>query len=817
MLQDLRLAFRALTRSPGFYILTAATLALGIGTATVLFTVTESVLWRPLPFPDSERLVEVVEQSIKRPGNGGVSAANFVDWRTKAQSFEGLAAYRWPENHILSGSGFSERVRSSLVSAGFFELLRVQPALGRAFQPQDEHSGSDRVAILTYDCWQRDFGSSADVLQQSVKLDGEVYHVVGVLPPGLELEFLVLPDLFVPLTLSGTPIRRDSWQLSAIARLRPEVTMAGASAEMKSLGQQLAVQYPKSNADRAVTIENLRTSFTKYYRRPLFLFLGFAGFVLAIACVNVASLLMVRFVGRQRECALRMALGAGRGALLRQALAENLCIAIPGGVGGLLLALWGVAGLDKWLPPDQLTRTNQIGMDWRIVLFVMAVALGSTAVFSLTPAVMSARLDMDAALRDWGRSIGGNRVTRRRIGLLIGAEIMLAFVLLFAAGLFLSSYVRLTRIPLGFDPKGLLTMRITPGAKQLSQPADRAIFYRSVQEKIGSVAGIREATLASSLPLVSTSGVNFVPRSQSVPPHSEPPYSLVRMISPEYFHLFAIPLLQGRAFTEHDSLSAPRVAIVNQNLARSVFGTESPIGKELVILPGNDTSIPEGTVQIVGLATNNREVGLNEVAFSDIYLPFAQNPGRSIWIAAKSDAPLDAVAAAVRQELKTLDPEGALYYLKTMENRVNDELRGSRFDLSLIAVFAGLAMLLACVGIYGAIGFSVAERTREFGLRMALGARPANIMRLTLAHTARLTLAGAVCGIAVALILGTFLREAMYLVPGKHPGMLYGVDIHDPVSLFVAACVVVGLAALAGLAPATRAAKTDPLTALQHE
>jgi putative ABC transport system permease protein len=796
MLQQLRVALRRLVRTPGYFALSCTTLALGIGAATVLFSVTESVLWRPLPFADSERLVFLAEQNIKRPSSGGgVSPGDFADWRSRARSFDGLAAFDWGEHHILSAPGFSRRVLSWGVSADFFETLRVRPVLGRTFQRSDERS-ANRVAIITDECWRRDFAGSPEALRKTIRIDGEPYAIAGVLPPGFQLDVVTTPDLFVPLSIGGPAAPRNVREWGAIGRLKSGVSIATAGDEMRSIARQLAGEYPLTDSGWTVTTENLRTSFTGFQSRTLFLFLGFSILVLAISCANVAGLLLVRFVAAQRDWALRLALGAGRVVLLREALAENLGIAVPGAAGGLLLAVWGVAAVRKWLPPEELLRQGQIRLDWVIALFVMAVMLGTTVVFTMMPASLAARLNIETALRDWGRTMAASRRIRRRIDLLMGAEVMLAFVLLFGAGLFASSYVRLTQAPLGFTPDGVLTMRVTPGAKQLSDAAARVRFYGELQRRVASVPGVGEVALAGSLPLTGTPGVSFVPKGGRTASEANRGSSLARVITPEYFRVLGVPVLRGRGFNAGDSASSPRVAIVNQRFARAVFGGDAAVGRQLMLLPEDDDSIAPGPVEIVGIAANATELAQDEVAFNDVYLPFAQNPARAMWIAGRTSVKMDDVAAAVRGQLRAMDPEGALDNLMTMDGRVRDSLRGSRFHLSLIAIFAGLAVLLACVGVYGAVGFSVSERTREFGLRMALGAQPAGIMKLAFAHTARLTVSGVACGLAIAIVAGWWLKEALYLVPHKHSGILFGVGIHDPASIAMAG-VGVGLLAAA--------------------
>jgi putative ABC transport system permease protein len=820
---ELRLGFRTLTRTPGFFLLALLTLALGIGATAALFSVTESVLWRPLPFPDSERLALLSEHNAKsRAGGRPASAANFLDWRDRARSFQRLGAVSYDgENHTLTGTG--ERARSLAVSAGFFETLGVQPALGRTFR-REEESAHAQLALLTDDFWRAHFGGAADVVGRTFQLDRQPYTIVGVLPADFHLESVMYspddvpdPQLFVPLDVTGARSQRGNRELGVIARVKRDVSLAAAAAEMDSLSQRLAAEHPQDDAGWDVRIENLRQSFTRYNRAVLYLFLGFAVFVLLIACANVAGLQLVRAAGRQREYALRVALGARRTALLRQALAETAWIALPGGAAGALLADWGLAGLRALMPPGSLARAGHISMDLPALALVLAVSLSITLLVAMAPVLLMRKMDLDAALREGSKSVAATPRTQRRLNALIAAEIALSFVLLFGAGLFIGSHSRLKQVALGFDPHDVLTVRITAGGAQRSSPNDRRPFYREVMRRAADTGGIRQVALASDMPLAGGEWIPYTVAGHPLPARGAEPESLVRIVSPGYFEVLRIPLQAGRAFTELDSELAPRVAMVNENLVRGAFAGENPIGKVLAILPGGDSSIPVGPVEIVGVVSNSRELGLNEVAFEDIYLPFAQNPQRTMSLAAKTGGPAAGIAASLRKELQNLDPDSALYNPRTLEDMLAQQFRGERFHLMLVSIFAALAALLAGVGIYGAIAFSVAQRTREFGLRMALGAMPAAIRRLTLARTTRLALTGVACGLGVSLILGQLLRSALYLVPHQHSGLIYGVGIRDPLSLLAAAAIVLGLAAMASLAPAGRAARVEPSAALRDE
>jgi putative ABC transport system permease protein len=582
---------------------------------------------------------------------------------------------------------------------------------------------------------------------------------------------------------------------------------------MRNISALLARESPQANGNWGANVENLRLAFTKFGAGKVRLFLGFGGFVLLIACANVAALLLVRFVARQKEFALRMALGANRRAMLRHALGESMWIAFPGGAGGAIFAAWGIEAIQKWMPPGTLARSINISMDLTALLSVLAVSLLITFAFGLLPAALGTNIDVEAALRGGGHCISASPKARRRIALLMVVEVTLAVVLLFGAGLFVSSYYRLQRVDLGFDPRGVLTMRISPGAKQRANADTLRAFYRQSIETITTVPGVRDVAVTNGMPLDFPASIALSTPDRPHPPSGEEHVSLARIVSPGFSRVMSTTLLQGRWFSDQDSETAPRVGIVNENLAREMFGTENPVGKDLLILSGG-AATPPGNVRIVGIARNVKELGQDEVPFADIYLPFAQNPSSSMYVLAKADA---AAAPMIRREVGSFDPEEAVFDIKTLNEYVYGTLRGARFNLALVSLFAGFAVLLASVGIYGAISFSVAQRTREFGLRMALGALPLSILRETLLHTARLALAGSALGIAIAGILGTMMKSALYMAPHEHSGVLYGVGIHDPASFAAAIGLVLLLASIAGIAPASRAARVSPLTALRQD
>lgn len=773
-------------------------------------------MWRPLPFPQPERLVAIWAHNLEQTWRHTVvSAPDFADWRQRAHAFDRLAAREGSNQRNLSVNGFTDRPRVTAVSAGFFETLGVSPAAGHTFNRANEHAGRLNEAILSDALSRRAFGSPQAALGKTVRLDGAAYTVIGILPAHFRLEVLRTPDVFVPLDLASKQ-RRDDRELAVIGRLRDGVNLKSAQVDMEAVTRQLAAEHPDTNASWSATVENLRTSFTVYARNSLLLYFAFSVFVLIVACANVATLQLIRSVVRQREFAIREALGAGRPALIRQALAESGWIALVGGASGILLAVWGMHALQLLPLEEMLPRQTAMSLDKWSVTFAVVVSMISTFLFGLAPGFSASSASLESAVRDSGKSMLGSLGMRRRIGLLAGAQVMLAFLSLFGAGLFVATDRALHGVPLGFHARNIFAMLIPLSGVKYSRTAGVRAFYRAVIEQAGATGGVRECALASDLPLRGALEVNFVRADRPRPLPGQEPNSLDRIVTPGYFHLLGIPVLQGRAFTEHDSESARRVAMVNQNLAHHFFPGEKAVGKQLLILTGGDAAVPAGNVEIVGVASNTKEVGLNEVDFDDIYFPFAQNPSRVMFAIIKSNAPAP-VAPVLRKKFQDLDGNEFVSEARSMDSYVREALQGDRFRLTLIGTFAAIALLLTAIALYGAVSFTVAQRTREFGLRIALGSPSTGVLRLTLRHVLRLAITGSACGVMVALVTGEIFGRAFYLVPHEHVGMLYGVGIRDPVSLACAAALVLVCAILAGLLPAIRATRTDPCEALRYQ
>jgi putative ABC transport system permease protein len=815
--RDLRYGFRILRKNRGFFATTSITLALGIGTATTLFSVVESQLWRPLPFRDSNRLAVLWERNLKQKWEqAAVSAPTFADWRQRNHAFESMAAMQFPVRRNFAGGGFMERPRVAAVSAGFFETLQVELQAGHTFRPEDEQPGKQTKAILSAGLARRAFGSPAAAIGKTIKLDDEPFLVTGILPDRFRLDVLSsTSDVYVPLEISFAK-SRDLRELVVIGRMRAGVTLNRARADMEAVARGIASEHPETNANFSVLVWPPRELFPSSTRTLLLLSFGFSVFVLLIACANVAGLQLMRSVMRQRELAVREALGASRWTLVRQAMAESAWIASTGAVLGMFLAVLSMDVLRSLPLEDLLLRERELSLDAWSVVFAVVVSAFATFLFGLAPGSFASKLSLEGALRDSGRSVSSGKGSRRKIELLAATEVILAFISLFGAGLFVVSNWNLQHVPLGFEPHNVLAVQVALGGSKYSDQMQVRQFYRHVAQEMSITPGVQEFALVSRIPLMGAAGAAFARTDRSRPLHGQEPTAMTRVITPEYFHVLEIPIIRGRGFTEGDAEMSSRVAVINQNFARHHFPGENPIGKELLVWSRGGSDIADATVQIVGVAGNIKDTGLDEIPFNDLYLPFAQNPLRGMYVVVKTNAS-SSVMPVLRRKFSHLGEEQFIGSPKPLESYVDDGMQSPRFNLSLIAIFAGLALTLTAVALYGTVSFAVAQQTREIGIRIALGAQPGGVLRFTIQHVLALTIAGSACGFAIAFALGAIFRNDLYLVPYQHSGILYGVGIHDPLSFACSAILVLSCAGLAGLIPGIRATRIDPCATLRCE
>jgi putative ABC transport system permease protein len=808
LIQDLRFGLRMLQKNPGFSLIAILTLALGIGANTAIFSVVNAVLLRPLPYRDAEQLVMVwhrnVNQGGLQAGNFELSPANFLDLQKQNQSFAQIAAFVNHDFNLTSG-GEPERVMGWQTSSTLFDVLGIAPVMGRGFTANDDRDGAEPVVVISHGFWQRRFGGQANALGQTLRLDERNVTVIGVLPPGFEFP-VKGSDLWMTLSMNaGQANARAAFVLSAVARLKSGVTMAQASSEMETISLSLESAFPRSNAGVRFAVEPLRERQGGNARTTLYLLLGAVGCVLLIACVNVANLLLARAAVRERELALRAALGAGRQRLLRQMLTESALLSLLGGGGGLLLAWWGVRAL-RVLDPGGLVRLDQVSLDGRVLSFTLGVSLLTGVLFGLAPALQSSRLNLNQALKEGGRGTAGKADNRLR-GAFVIAEVALSLVLLVGAGLLIRSFVHLLNVDTGFRPERLLTLRVELSQAKVQDPAQAAGFYQQVLERIQALPGVEAASVVNALPIATPgmrSSLTFEDQPDSPP--GQPQLGNNRVVSPDYFRSLGIPLLGGRTLTVQDNASAPPVAVINQSLARRYWGAENPLGKRFKLGVRNAAS---PWLTVVGVVGDVRQEGLSNAPLPEFYTPFTQAHARMARLrvlAVRTTGDPLALAGAIKSAIWAIDRDQTIYEVQTMDAIVAKWLAPRRFNLVLLGVFAAFALVLAGVGIYGVISYTVTQRTKEIGVRMALGASRLDIVRLVVRQGMLLTAAGIALGLAASLALTRFIA-----------GFLFEVRAYDPLTLIGVTLLLTAVACFACWLPARRAAKVDPLIALRHD
>ena len=815
LLRDFRYAGRVLRKNPGFTIVAVATLAIGIGANTAIFSVLESQLWRPLPFPDSERLVDahvVLRENHTRWGV--LTNTEYRAWRERSHSFTNLGAYDYPSNRNLTAGGTSERAEVMPVTPSLLDTLQVPLEVGRGFLSEEETPGRDRVAILTHALWQTRFASDNAVLGKSIVLDGQSYVVVGISSPRLHFEYIEEPAIFVPLAMD--PSQQTLRNTYVIGRLAPAVTPEHARAELAGILETI----PKSDRldDSTASVTNLRETWTGFAASSLFFFAGAVLLVLLIACVNNAGLLLARGLARQREFTLRAALGAGRGTLIRQSFVETLILSLAGGAAGTLLGLWGATTFAAFIPQDTLPRNTYVELDSHVLLFVLGVSIFSALLTGIAPALLSSQVDLNNALRQGASGLSAGRSQNSTRASLVAIEVALALVLLFGTGLFLSSFVRLEQAPRGFDAPGALSFRVALRGENYAQAEQQQRYFRALTDRLSSLSGVQAVTVGTGIPL------DGYTHSESVNVAGRPPRRkhgtgvITYAVASNYFDFLRIHLFAGRAFAPQDSETSPRVAIINRNAAHTLFGSEDPLGKALEFVPDERRGISaEPPAQIVGVSENAQVFGANEVPFDVLYFPFSQHPAQAADTVVSSSLPRGALLGAIRDTTYSLDKDQPIFDVQTTDDLITSSVSGARFDLMLVASLAIVALTLVSVGIFGTVAYFVQQRTREFGVRLALGATPARILRHTLRRALVTGFVGLLFGVAVSLALGRVLRSILYLVPGERAGMLYGVKIYDPLSLSVASVLLLIVLFLASFIPARRAMRVDPMVALRYE
>jgi len=799
LFQDLRYGARTLMKNPAFTLAAVLTLALGIGANTAIFSVVNAVLLRPLPYEDPERLVMIYETNLAKGWpQFSVSPPNFADWSEQSRVFDGMTGFRGAAFN-LTGVAEPERISGMFVSKRFFGMVGVRPLLGRTFTPDEDEPGKENRAVLAYGLWQRRFGGDLGIVGKPLTLNGDAYTVVGVMPAGFALPRDT--EIWAPLSFRpGEMKQRGSHYMSVLARLKPGVTLETAQTEMSAIAGRLEKEYPDSNSGWGARVVPLLEQAVAGIRPALLTLLGAVGFVLLIACANVANLLLARAEARRREMAVRAALGAGRPRLIRQLLTECVLLALVGGGLGLLLAVWGIDAL-RALEPADLPRLKEIRVDLAVLGFTAAASLVTGLIFGLAPAIQISRTDLNVTLREGERGSGGSSRGRVR-GALVVAEIALALVLLIGAGLHLRSLHELQGVDPGFDTANLLTMRVSLPGSKYSAGAQGVSFYRQALERLDGLPGVRSAAAVSSLPL-SDYDLIFTFHVEGRPPL--PPSEQVsadwHAVSRDYFRTMGIPLVRGRFFTERDDASAPRVAIINETMARRTWPGEDPIGRRISIGIG-----PEALREVVGVVKDVKQSGLDADIAMQVYEPYPQQAWQSMFFVLRAESVPEDLSASARRAILDVDKDQPVFGIRTMDQILSGATAQRRFNMLLLCLFAAVALALAAVGVYGVIAYSVAQRTHEIGIRMALGAQRRDVLGMV----ARQGLPLAVMGIASGLAGAAAVTRLM-------TSLLFGVSATDPATVTATALLMAAVAALACYIPARRATKVDPMTALRCE
>ena len=809
---DLRFGARILKRNPGVALVGILTLALGIGANTAIFSLLHAVLLRPLPYRDPGRLVWA-SQYAPRLDATLVPAGTFLAWRDQNRSFEDMAAY---DDHLCDGNlatgGEPVRLdRCAEVSANFFSLLGIQPALGRSFSPREDAPGAPGVMILSDGFWRRRFGANPNVLGKSLRLDNAEYTVVGILPASFVYPSQLKPDAFVPLALPTKPDwgQRESDDMSVVARLKQGVPLEQTMAELQTITQSLTPQYPQALAEKLAGAEvqllPLHQRLVGDTRPALLLLMSAVGLVLLIACVNIANLLLARAAARQREFAVRSALGAARARIIRQLLTEGLLLAALGSAAGLLIA-WGTLVVVGLLRPDTLAYFGDVHLNGVALCFTLLVSLLTAILFSVAPAIVASRAGASIALQEAGGKTTASPARQKLGSVLVAAELGFAFLLLMGAGLMLRTFANLRAVSPGFNPRNVLTVQVTLTEARYPNLAQRKAFFDELLAAVRAMPGVESAGGTTVLPFyygfsspvkmtVKGHPSLLADQSASVP---------VSHVTPDYFSAMQVPLRAGRFFTAEDRPGSLPVAIVSQEFASRSFAGADPVGEHLIFPPAKN--LPQQEFTVIGVVGDVRYIGLDRQPVSVVFTSTDQFPASALTLAVRTKIMPESVIAAIRREVQNLDPEQPIYHVATMEQRVADSVGAQRFDASLLGLFAAVAFSLAAVGIYGVMSYWVTQRTHEIGVRVALGAQPREVLRLVLARAAWLTLGGLAIG-----LLGTFVLAHSLSV------LLFGVRPIDPLTFLAASAALAGIAFVASWQPARGAAAVDPMEALRYE
>src|SRR5215213_7107990 len=795
-LQDLRYAVRMMAKRPGFTLIAALTLALGIGANTAIFSAVNAVLLKPLPFPESEQLVDLSE-TFKPDGFGSVSVPYYEDWKNQNTVFTGMSAYSFTSFN-LEGGDTPQRIPGIRVSANYFDVLGAKPALGRAFLPGEDVAGQQNIVVIGDDLWRRNFAADPNIVNQSIAVNGQKYTVVGVMPRELSSLYRTV-QMWSPLVFPEQDrVNRGDHKYLVIGRLKSGVNVAQAREQMNGIAQRLEEQYKNGRGIRVMQIEEL---WVANVRSALLMMMVAVGFVLLIACTNVANLLLARATVRRREIGIRIALGAGRGRLIQQFLTEGLLLSLIGGAMGIALAWWSMGALGKIAFPF-LPRSQEIRIDSRVLLFTLAVSILTSVVFGLIPSLQAGKTDVQETLKEGGNTMSAGSVGGWLRPILVVVEVAAAVVLLIGAGLMIRSILRIREVESGLKPQNLLTAKLSLPREKYPDAEAAIRFHQQMLERVSTLPGVESAGLISHLPIEERGfNGNISVEGKTYPPN-ESPLVEFRVVNAEYFKASGIPLLRGRLFSKEEHDDTQPVVVINDAMAKQIWPGEDPIGKRVF----DDTK-----ATVIGVVGDVKNYGLLRKPAPEMYAPYAV---KNFWpdmrwnmrLLVRSTLDNASIASAVRREVQAVDPGQPIYAVQTMNLVIENTVRDKSLNTTLLTVFAGVSLLLAVIGVYGVMSYTVAQHTREIGIRMALGAQPGTIVRLIVGRGLVLVSVGAVIGVLASFGLTRFIEN-----------MLFGVTPTDPLT-FVMIVSLLGLVALlACLIPAQRAMRVDPIVVLRHQ